>query len=73
MSSGSQEKHAEVLGELMRELRQFNELGSSFFRVAATQIEMAVTDMQVMDILDLTNPSTAGQLADLRSEERRVG
>ena len=65
MSSGSQEKHAEVLGELTRELRQFNGLGASFFRAAAARIGMAVTDMQVMDILDLTGPSTAGQLANL--------
>ncbi|MDQ6662587.1 MAG: MarR family winged helix-turn-helix transcriptional regulator, partial [Chloroflexota bacterium] len=65
MSRGSQEKHAEVLGELTRELRQFNGLSASFFRVAAAQIGMAVTDMQVMDILDLIGPSTAGQLADL--------
>ncbi|MGI9058242.1 MAG: MarR family transcriptional regulator [Ktedonobacteraceae bacterium] len=65
MSSDSQEKHAEVRGELARELRQFNGLGASFFRVTAAQIGMAVTDMQVMDILDITGPSTAGHLADL--------
>lgn len=64
MSSGSQEKHAEVLGELTRELRQFNELGASFIRVGATQMGMAVTDMQIMDILDLIGPATAGQLAE---------
>lgn len=64
MSSGSQEKHAEVLRELTRELRQFNELGASFVRVAATQTGMAVTDMQVIDILDLTGSSTAGRLAE---------
>ncbi len=65
MSRGSQENRAEVLGELTRELRQFNGLGASFFRAAAAQIGMAVTDMQVMDILDSTGPATAGQLADL--------
>ncbi len=64
MSSSSQEKHAEVLEELTRELRQFNGLGASFFRVAAARIGMAVTDIQVMDILDLTGSSTAGQLAE---------
>jgi DNA-binding MarR family transcriptional regulator len=64
LSSGSQEKHAEILGELTRELRQFNGLGASFSRVAATRIGMAVTDLQVMDILDITGPSTAGQLAE---------
>jgi DNA-binding MarR family transcriptional regulator len=65
LSSGSQEKHAEILGELTRELRQFNGLGASFSRVAATRIGMAVTDMQIMDILDINGPSTAGQLAEL--------
>ena len=65
MSSGSQEKHAELLGELARELRQFNGLSASFFRAAAARIGMTVTDMQVIDVLNLTGPTTAGQLADL--------
>jgi DNA-binding MarR family transcriptional regulator len=65
MSSGSQEKRAEVLGELTRELRQFNGLGASFFRAAAARLGMTVTDMQVMDLLESTGPATAGQLADL--------
>jgi DNA-binding MarR family transcriptional regulator len=65
VSSGSQEKRAEVLGELARELRQFNGLSASFFRAAAGRIGMTVTDMQVIDILDSTGPTTAGQLADL--------
>jgi DNA-binding MarR family transcriptional regulator len=65
LSSGSQEKRAALLEELARELRQFNGLGASFFRAAAARIGMTVTDMQVMDILDSTGPTTAGQLADL--------
>lgn len=65
MSSGSQEKRAEVLGELGRELRQFTALAASFFRAAAARIGMTVTDMQVIDILESTGPTTAGQLADL--------
>jgi DNA-binding MarR family transcriptional regulator len=65
LSSGSQDKHAEVLGKLARELRQFTGLGASFFRAAAARIGMTVTDMQVMDILESTGPTTAGQLADL--------
>jgi DNA-binding MarR family transcriptional regulator len=64
LSSGSQEKHTEILGELARELRQFTGLGTSFFRAAA-RVGIAVTDMQVIDLLDLTGPSTAGLLADL--------
>ena len=65
MSSGSQDKHVKVSGELTRELRQLTSLSASIFRVAATNIGMAVTDIQVMDLLDLIGPSTAGQLADL--------
>ncbi|MGI9060855.1 MAG: MarR family transcriptional regulator [Ktedonobacteraceae bacterium] len=65
MSSGSQEKSTEIRGEFARELRQFTELGASFFRAAAARIGMTVTDMQVMDTLESTGPATAGQLADL--------
>jgi DNA-binding MarR family transcriptional regulator len=65
MSSGSQEKRADLLGELVRELRQFTGLGASFYRAAAARIGMTVTDMQVMDLLESSGPTTAGQLADL--------
>jgi len=65
LSSGSQEKHAGGREELTRELRQFNGLSASFFRAAAARSEMTVTDMQVIDILDSTGPTTAGQLAEL--------
>ncbi len=61
MSSGSQEKHAEVLGEL----QQSTSLGASFFRAAAARIGGTVTDLQVVDVLNLIGPMTAGQLADL--------
>src|SRR2546421_11360625 len=65
LSSGSQEKRAALLEELARELRQFTGLGASFFRAAAARIGITVTDMQVIDVLNLTGPMTAGQLADL--------
>src|SRR5579859_5290689 len=65
LSRGSQEHRAKVLGELAQELRQLHGLAASFFRAAAARIGMTVTDMQVIDILDMTGPSTAGQLADL--------
>lgn len=61
MSSASQGK----LREFTQELRQFTGLSASFFRVAATRSGMAVTDIQILDLLDLIGPSTAGQLADL--------
>jgi DNA-binding MarR family transcriptional regulator len=65
LSSSSQEKRAEVLGELAREFRQFQGLGASWVRVAAARIGMTATDMQVIDLLASTGPLTAGQLADL--------
>jgi DNA-binding MarR family transcriptional regulator len=61
LSSGSQETQAKIKGEL----RQFTGLGASFFRAAAVRIGITVTDMQVIDVLHLTGPMTAGQLADL--------
>lgn len=65
MSSGSQEKREELLGEFVREVRQFNGLSASFFRAAAARSGMNVTDLQVTDILDITGPTTAGRLAEL--------
>ena len=65
MSSGSQKKQTEVLGELAHELRQCSGLGASFFRAAAARIEMTDTDMQVLDLLESTGEASAGQLADL--------
>src|SRR5215469_11068455 len=62
---GSQKKQAEVLGELVRQLRQCYGLGASFFREAAARIEMTDTDIQVLDILESTGEASAGQLADL--------
>jgi DNA-binding MarR family transcriptional regulator len=64
LSSASQEKHAEVRRELAREIRHFTSLGTSFFRAAAARIGLAVTDMQVMDILESTGPTSAGLLAE---------
>ena len=65
MSRGSQEKSTKVPEELTQELRQFTGLAASFFRAAAARLALTVTDLQVMDILESTGPSTAGQLADL--------
>jgi DNA-binding MarR family transcriptional regulator len=65
LSSGSQERQADALRKLTRELRQFNGLAASFYRAAAARIGMTVTDMQVMDILESVGPMTAGQLAEL--------
>jgi DNA-binding MarR family transcriptional regulator len=65
MSRGSQKKSTKVPAELTRELRQFTGLAASFFRAAAARRGMTVTDLQVIDILESSGPSTAGQLADL--------
>src|SRR5256714_5435217 len=65
LSSGFQGTRADLLGELARELRQFTGLSASWLRAAAARRGMTVTDLQVMDVLESTGPSTAGQLADL--------
>jgi DNA-binding MarR family transcriptional regulator len=65
LSSDSQNKQTEILGELVHELRQCYGLGASFFRAAAARLEMTDTDMQVLDILESTGDASAGQLADL--------
>ncbi|HEY7340020.1 MAG TPA: MarR family transcriptional regulator [Ktedonobacterales bacterium] len=64
-SQDSQETRAALLGELARELRRFTGLGASFVRAAAARTGMAVTDIEVIDILESIGPTTAGQLAEL--------
>jgi DNA-binding MarR family transcriptional regulator len=65
LSRDSQNTQTEVLGKLVRELRQCYGLGASFFRAAAALLEMTDTDMQVLDILESTGEASAGTLADL--------
>lgn len=65
MSGDTQEQDTKRSEELSRELRQFTELAASFFRAAAARLGMTITDLQVLDILERSGPSTAGQLADL--------
>ena len=65
MSSDSQDECANIREEFSWEIRQFTGINASFFRVAATRIGIAVTDMQVLDILDRIGPATAGPIADL--------
>ncbi|HZC04640.1 MAG TPA: MarR family transcriptional regulator [Ktedonobacterales bacterium] len=65
MSSASQERRAQQLRDLTRELRQFTGLSAEFFRAAAARLGMTVTDVQVIDLLESAGPLTAGQLADL--------
>jgi DNA-binding MarR family transcriptional regulator len=65
LSSGSHEESSKVPGDLTQELRQFTGLAASFFRAVAARLGMAVTDLQVLDILESSDNATAGQLADL--------
>lgn len=65
MSMGSEKDQTGVVEALVLELRKGYGLGASFFRAAAARIEMTDTDMQVIDILENTGESTAGQLANL--------
>lgn len=65
MSSGSLDSREKLIAGFLREIRQFNSLGAFFFRAAAAQLGMNATDLQVIDILEITGPATAGQLAEL--------
>lgn len=65
MSSDSQNERAKMLREVTREMRQSTSFGTSFYQVVATRSGMAVTDIRIVDLLDLIGPSTAGQLAEL--------
>ncbi|MDE3229769.1 MAG: MarR family transcriptional regulator [Chloroflexota bacterium] len=65
VSSDAQERRAQLLGELARELRQFMGLGAASYRAAAAHLGMTVTDLEVIDLLESAGPLTAGRLADL--------
>ena len=66
MSIGPKEYRAKKLEELGREFRQLHGLSASIFRAAAAQTGKTVTDMQVIEILDSTGPTTAGRLSRQR-------
>jgi DNA-binding MarR family transcriptional regulator len=65
LSPGSESGSTNIHDELARELRQFTGLAASVFRTAAAKRDLTVTDLHVMEILESSGPSTAGQLADL--------
>lgn len=48
----------------VRELRRFTGLGASFYRAAAGRVGMTAADVQVIDILSVTGPTSAGWLAE---------
>jgi DNA-binding MarR family transcriptional regulator len=56
---------AELLESFVREVRQLTGLSASFHRAAAARTEMNVTDLEVIGLLELGGPMTAGQLAEL--------
>jgi DNA-binding MarR family transcriptional regulator len=53
-----------MLRALAHEFRQSTGLGASLWRAVASRMGMAVTDVQVLDLLQSTGPMTAGQIAD---------
>jgi predicted transcriptional regulator len=61
----SEHDRCKVLGELVREVRRFGALGATYFRALASQVGLNATDLQVVDILASTGPTTAGRLAEL--------
>jgi len=65
LSRSSLDSREKLIADFLREIRQLNSLGAFFFRVAAAQLGMNATDLQVIDILEITGPATAGQLAEL--------
>ncbi|WP_205701375.1 MarR family winged helix-turn-helix transcriptional regulator [Herpetosiphon llansteffanensis] len=56
---------SELLQALINELRQSYRVGPAFFRAAATRLGMTDIDIQVLDLLESTGDTTAGQLAQL--------
>lgn len=65
MSSNAQERRAQLLREVTRELRRLLGLGAASYRATAAHLGMTVTDLEVIDLLESGGPLTAGQLADL--------
>jgi DNA-binding MarR family transcriptional regulator len=66
LSRGSSENgREELLGELVGEVRRLNGLGASLFRAVAGRVGINATDVQVVDILATTGPTTAGRIAEL--------
>jgi DNA-binding MarR family transcriptional regulator len=66
------DRREELLGDLVREVRQFNGLGASFFRAVASRVGMNATDLQVVDILDVTGLTT-GAIAQMLNRLEEAG
>lgn len=64
MSRDLEQSRPEALRALAREFRQSTELGASLLRAMASRMGMAVTDVQVLDLLYSVGPMTAGQIAE---------
>lgn len=65
LSRGAPGEREVLLGRLVREVRHFNGLGATFFRAVAGRVGINAADVQVVDILAVTGPTTAGRLAAL--------
>jgi DNA-binding MarR family transcriptional regulator len=64
LSRDAQEERTNIREAFSREIRQLTGINASLVRVAAARIGITVTDLQVLDLLDLLGPTTAGQLAE---------
>jgi DNA-binding MarR family transcriptional regulator len=64
LSSDSGKEREDLLRRLVRELRHGNGLGAAYFRVVAGRAGMNAADVQVIDLLAIAGPTTAGRLAE---------
>jgi DNA-binding MarR family transcriptional regulator len=55
----------ELLSKLVREVWRLNGLGASLFRAVAGRVGINATDLQVVEMLRSTGPTTAGRIAEL--------
>ena len=65
MVSSDVPNRAALLDELVREMRWGSALSVLFSHVMATRAGLRSTDLEALDILDLTGPIPAGRLAEL--------
>ena len=66
MASNSREDRSnESADSAAQELRRFAGLSASLYRAAAARVGMAVTDIQIIDLIESSGAATPGELAEL--------
>ena len=65
MSRGNSEDRDLLRATAAREVRQLTGLGAAYFRAAAGRVGLNATDVEVLDLLGITGPATAGRLAEV--------